>query len=102
MRVAITAAYGRVKCSTTVWASGVVMPFLASGGHDVTGLHTHGVDRSRWMFQATACALSGVPSWNFTPGRSEMVITVPPSDTWYPEASLGSMPPVGVSRKRLP
>ena len=41
---------------------------LASGGHDDTGLAVDGVARSRLMFQATAAALNGVPSVNFTPG----------------------------------
>src|SRR5215471_6982004 len=102
MSALMAAPYDRLKWRTTVWSSGVVTPSGPNFGQDVTGLHTQVVARSRVMFQATALALNGVPSWNWTPWRSDRVTVLPPSENWYPVASTPSTSPAAVSRNSWP
>jgi hypothetical protein len=88
----MNAPSGWFSLTTTVEASGVVItPDLTaelgvfgstrSMGH--CGTQVHSDVRSRLKFQATAAALNGVPSLNWTPWRS-LIVTVLPSGEMVP------------------
>jgi hypothetical protein len=76
-KLLMTAASGLLKRTWTVRGSGVVMAFFFARAH--CGAHVHTDPTSRWKFQATASASSGVPSENFRPSRSLIVRVLPSS-----------------------
>src|SRR5215467_9825997 len=88
----MNAPSGWFSLTTTVDASGVVITpalggepgafgFTRSTGH--CGAQVQVALRSRVKFQATAAALNGVPSLNWTPWRS-LIVTVLPSGEMMP------------------
>src|SRR5205823_14073722 len=58
--------------------------------------------RSRLRLNTTASALNGVPSVNFTPWRTVIVIVLPPLEYLYPVARSGMIFPFGPSSNSSP
>src|SRR5215218_4754995 len=96
------AANGAVKWITTVSLPCVVTAGFSSGGHELFGLHVHGDASERLKFHFTVSASNGLPSVNFTPGRSLIVKVLPSSDSDELSASSPSILPPSTSLKSWP
>jgi hypothetical protein len=83
---------GAARFTTTVVSFGAVIVLTG-----MTGLHVQGVARSLFQLAATAWALNGVPSVNFTPERTVIVTVLPPFENLYAVARSGRSVPFSVS-----
>ena len=97
-----TAANGAVKWISTVSSPDVVTAGFSSLGHELFGLHVHGDASERSKFHFTVAASSGLPSVNFTPGRSFTVNVLPSLDSVPLSASSPTTSPPSTSLNSWP
>ena len=98
----LIAANGAVKWISTVSVPDVVTAGFSSFGQLLFGLHVHGDASERSKFHLTVSASNGLPSVNFTPGRSLMVNVLPSEDSVELSASSPSIFPPSTSLNSCP